>query len=174
MAQAVSRRPLTEKARVRSLVGPCGICGGQSGTGTQFSPCQFHSTGAPLQGETKKIIIFITGLHNKLQGCGASVATAAGSFKKKSEYSLVDFPTGFPSPYVAGYRLFSVCDEGPSHRSLKAFCATPMTMMKMSSFFYQVLQLMEHQWNEIDRGKLTTRRKTCPSATLSTTNLTWT
>jgi hypothetical protein len=31
---------------------------------------------------------------------------------------------------------------------------------------------MEHQWNEIDRGKPTTRRKTCPSATLSTTNLT--
>jgi hypothetical protein len=31
-----------------------------------------------------------------------------------------------------------------------------------------------HQWNEIDRGKPTTRRKTCPSATLSTTNLTWT
>jgi hypothetical protein len=24
-------------------------------------------------------------------------------------------------------------------------------VMKMSSFFYQVLQLMEHQWNEIDR-----------------------
>ena len=44
----------------------------------------------------------------------------------------------------------------------------------MSSFFYQVLQLMEHQWNEIDRGKPTTRRKTCPSATLSTTNPTWT
>jgi hypothetical protein len=41
-------------------------------------------------------------------------------------------------------------------------------------FFYQVLQVMEHQWNEFDRGKPTTRRKTCPSATLSTTNLTWT
>jgi hypothetical protein len=38
--------------------------------------------------------------------------------------------------------------------------------------FYKVLQLMEHQWNEIDRGKPTTGRKTCPSATLSTTNLT--
>jgi hypothetical protein len=50
----------------------------------------------------------------------------------------------------------------------------PVMKMKMSSFFYQVLQLMEHQWNEIDRGKPTTRRKTCPSATLSTTNLTWT
>jgi hypothetical protein len=46
--------------------------------------------------------------------------------------------------------------------------------MKMSSFFYQVLQSMVHQWNEIDRGKPTTRRKTSPSATLSTTNLTWT
>jgi hypothetical protein len=41
-------------------------------------------------------------------------------------------------------------------------------------FFYQVLQVMEHQWNETDRGKPKTRRKTCPSATLSTTNPTWT
>jgi hypothetical protein len=68
--------------------------------------------------------------------------------------------------------FFFVLDEGTSHHSLKAFCATPMKMM--SSFFYQFLQLMEHQWNEIDRGKPTTRRKTCLSATLSTTNLTWT
>jgi hypothetical protein len=34
MAQAVSRRPPTAEAWVRSGVGPCGICGGQSGTGT--------------------------------------------------------------------------------------------------------------------------------------------
>jgi hypothetical protein len=60
MAQAVSRRPLTAEDRVRSQVGPCGICGGQSGTGIGFSPstsvfpCQFHSTGATLQGKTKK------------------------------------------------------------------------------------------------------------------------
>jgi hypothetical protein len=34
---------------------------------------------------------------------------------------------------------------------------------------------MEHRWNEIDRGKLKYLGvKTCPSATLSTTNLTWT
>jgi hypothetical protein len=60
MAQAVSRRPLTAEARFRSGVSPCGICGGQNGTGTGFSPsnsvlsCQFHSTGAPLHGKTKE------------------------------------------------------------------------------------------------------------------------
>jgi hypothetical protein len=34
---------------------------------------------------------------------------------------------------------------------------------------------MEHRWNEIDRGKPKYYgEKTCPSATLSTTNPTWT
>jgi hypothetical protein len=38
MSQVVSRRPLTAEARVRVQVNPCGICGGQSGTGTGLSP----------------------------------------------------------------------------------------------------------------------------------------
>jgi hypothetical protein len=54
-----------------------------SSPSTLVFPCQFHSTGAPLLGKTKKLIIFITGLHNKPQGCSASVASAAGPFSLK-------------------------------------------------------------------------------------------
>jgi hypothetical protein len=65
MAQVVSRRPLTAEARVRARVNARGICGGQSGTGTGFSPsssvfpCQYHSTVA-LQ------TIIIWGMSNML------------------------------------------------------------------------------------------------------------
>jgi hypothetical protein len=55
----------------------------------QVFPCQFHSTGASLLGKGQKIIIifiFITGLHNKPQGCGASVASAVGPFTTKKKH----------------------------------------------------------------------------------------
>jgi hypothetical protein len=55
----------------------------------QVLPCKFHSTGTPLFGKMEKLIIFlfifITGLHNKPQGCGASVASASGPFTTKKE-----------------------------------------------------------------------------------------
>jgi hypothetical protein len=79
----------TAEARLRSRVRPCEICGGQRGTGTGFSPstsvfpCQFRSTGAPLHEKTKKLIFFIIWLHNKPQGCGAYVASAAEPFTTK-------------------------------------------------------------------------------------------
>ena len=74
MAQADIRRPLTAEARFRSRVGPCGICGWQSGTETGFSPsisvflCQFHSIDAPLKWRSRKnliIFLILVGLHNK-------------------------------------------------------------------------------------------------------------
>jgi hypothetical protein len=89
MAQAVSRRLLTAEARVRSRISPRGICGGQRGTGTdRFFPeyfgfplsISFHRCSITRKNENKKLIIFITGLHNKPQGCGASVASAARHF----------------------------------------------------------------------------------------------
>jgi hypothetical protein len=38
MAQVISCWPLTTEAQVCAQVSPCGIIGGQSGTGTGFSP----------------------------------------------------------------------------------------------------------------------------------------
>jgi hypothetical protein len=94
MAQTVSRRPLIAEARVRSWVSPCGIYSGQSGMGQVFPPstsvfpCKFHSTGAPLHGKAKKKLVIITGLHNRPQGCGASVASAAGPFITKKPVTV--------------------------------------------------------------------------------------
>jgi hypothetical protein len=67
MVQVVSLRPSTAEDQVRSRFSPCGICGGQRGTGTGFTPstsvlpCQFHSTVAPLLGKMKKkLVIFLS------------------------------------------------------------------------------------------------------------------
>jgi hypothetical protein len=93
MAEVVSRRPLIAEVRIRCLVSPCGICGGQSGTATGFSPstsvlpCKFHSIGVPLHGKTeKKLIIFITGWHNQPQGSSVSVPSAARPFSTKENH----------------------------------------------------------------------------------------
>jgi hypothetical protein len=85
-----------EKAKQSEVRGTnTGQVGGRSGTGTGFSPstsvfpCQFHYTCAPLLEKGQQIIIiivtFITGLHNKLQGCSASVASPAGPFTNKKK-----------------------------------------------------------------------------------------
>jgi hypothetical protein len=44
-----------------------------------FIPHVFHY----MEKQKKKLIIFITGLHIKPQGCGASVASAAAPFTTK-------------------------------------------------------------------------------------------
>ena len=85
MAQAVSRR-LSVEARVRSRVSRCGICGGQSDTATGFPPVNsIPPVLYYMEIRKKKLIIFITGLHNRPQGCGWSVASAAGPFTTKKK-----------------------------------------------------------------------------------------
>jgi hypothetical protein len=68
--------------------------------------------------------------------------------------------------------------EGPRSRYYRPTAAWGLLcnpVMKMISFFFSFFLVMEHRWNEIDRGKPKySGGKTCPSATLSTTKPTWT
>jgi hypothetical protein len=61
---------------------------------TLVFPCQFHSTVAPVHEKTGGgggLVIFITGLHKKPEGCGASVASAAGPFTTKNFLNCVSW-----------------------------------------------------------------------------------
>jgi hypothetical protein len=82
MAQAVNRRSFTAEARVPSRVISCGICGGQNGTRTGFSPEYFGFSPVNfippvLHYTEKRKKLNITGLHNKPQ------VSAAGPFTTK-------------------------------------------------------------------------------------------
>jgi hypothetical protein len=50
----------------------------------RFSLVSFFPPVLHYTEKRKKLIVFITGLHNKPQGCGASEASAAGPLKKKA------------------------------------------------------------------------------------------
>jgi hypothetical protein len=52
----------------------------------RFSPVNFIPPVLHYKEKRKKLIIFITGLHNKPQDCGASVASAAGPSQNKCGY----------------------------------------------------------------------------------------
>ena len=54
-----------------------------------------------------------------------------------------------------------------THRSLEGLLCNPV-MKNMRIFL--LFHFNEHRWNETEGETRSTRRKTCPSATLSTTN----
>jgi hypothetical protein len=73
IAQAVSCWLLTAEVWVHNQDSQCGICGGQSGTGTGFSPspldlpCQYHSADAPYS------LMYYLGMDNgPVSGCSAT------------------------------------------------------------------------------------------------------
>jgi hypothetical protein len=89
--------------------------------------------------------------------------------------SLRSSPAHMIQPKVLVTTSFFVV-KGPqqmlrTHRSLKSYCAT---LWWRFFFFLPFFQVMEHRWNEIDRVKPKYSGGTCRSATLSTTNPTWT
>jgi hypothetical protein len=53
----------------------------------RFSPVNFIPPVFHYLEKRKKLIIFVTGLHNNPQGCGASVASAAGPFATKNTHA---------------------------------------------------------------------------------------
>jgi hypothetical protein len=55
----------------------------------QFPPVSFIPPMLHYKEKRKKLITFVTGLHNKPQGCGASVASAAGPFTTKEKLSVI-------------------------------------------------------------------------------------
>jgi hypothetical protein len=89
MAQAVSRRPFTAKAQVQCRVSQSGIRSGQSGTGKGLTPstsvfhCQISLQRCSIT--RKKTNHLHHRVARKRQGCGASVASAAGPFTTKAQ-----------------------------------------------------------------------------------------
>ena len=76
-------------------VSPCGICGGKVALRQVFpqvlrvSPVNFIPPVLHYLEKRKKLIIFITGLHSKPEGCCATVASAAGPFTTKKTHSNI-------------------------------------------------------------------------------------
>jgi hypothetical protein len=92
----------------------------------QVFPCQFHSTGVPLLGKNKKkIIAFVTGLHNKPQGCSASVAFAAGPFTTKKNLLVA---------------IQTVCVSTPAHKGASSwFICRPVQNCKKATASFVLL-----------------------------------
>jgi hypothetical protein len=77
--------------------------------------------------------------------------------------------------------LFYFCGEGPRSRCYGRTVVLRLIVQpcdedeEKGDQFFSFFQVMEHRWNGIDRGKPKySGGKPCPSATLSTTNSTWT
>jgi hypothetical protein len=68
------------------------------------------------KGKKKKVIIFVTGLHNKPQGCGASVASAGGPSQKKIQVDFCsEMPVHSSHSFLARFRSTLELFDAPAH-----------------------------------------------------------
>jgi hypothetical protein len=101
---AVIRRPLAAEARVRSRFGQFEICGGQSVSGTGFSPStsvfpyHFHSTGATLNGKTENF-------HPPHKGCTTSLQSHGAPQRRKKPLSIVEVNPSVANVFHVIYRM---------------------------------------------------------------------
>ena len=152
MAQALSRRPLTAEARVRSRVIPCGICGGQSGIGTGLSPrssvlpYQFNSIDVSLHRKTKKT----NHLHHRVAQqasrlrCVRSICCGTLQHTKKNITAYMHVFTLFLCFSVLSSRLTATTSvlEYPSHRANLHVFIRPWYKF-LQSFFPQAREIPE-------------------------------
>ena len=98
----------------------------------------------------KILIIFITGLHNKPQGCGASVASAAGPFSKrkldmKTQTSTFRLSATFP-PLTSLHAMYAAKQYPPSLSPLRTSLSTPLDVFYNITHISSLRQI--HSQNE--------------------------
>jgi hypothetical protein len=94
----------------------------------RFSPVSLILPVLHCTEKLKKIVIFITGLHNKPQGCGASVASAAGPFTTKRTWPDLHGKKNRNPPFLNHHPV--VCN-----RLFKFFVSVNTTLFTCTVYF---------------------------------------
>jgi hypothetical protein len=153
---SLSRRSLTAEARVRFGSVHVGFVVDKVALGQvflrvlRFSPLSFIPPVLHYTEERKKLIIFITGLHNKPQGCGASVVSAAGLFttRKMGVSNSVPIPRKYCVSITKISRsvLYESCQT--HEYTARAECRDFIRLSGATGCLRECVDLRESKWHE--------------------------